>query len=426
MTPHIWDALRMRGFDGQYEAWRPYLCSWVPLSLMAQLLVFCVAASDFSLQIDSAFCQVVLTAASFAVAGWYLISRNWGTRLGVVLSSAAVLQVLFLLGAPLSYVAASANFPLQDATFAYYDQMLGLDWRSYYDFVMQRPGLIPYAYIGYAVFDLLPIVNPLVLGLTKHYARLQDFTLACILTICATVAISAVLPAIGTYQQLGLPAESLNFSATGYLAQINELPFVRDGSLRSLHVTNLSGIVTFPSFHAAAAILSIWALWGVWWMRPFALIANGGMLLAAPLLGGHYFVDVFAGAGIAVLAIAAAKMLHGRSELFVASGALQGTKREMSAYVGNCGQKELLIQLGVRDVPLQSSFSDGIAPTRPTDAAPEILKKYPNDPEQPSVAGLRRAPKASGTIVSHRKPARACGPAWWANPTQGANATNNT
>jgi hypothetical protein len=306
----------MFGFGDQREAWRLYLRNWIPLSLMAQLLVFCVAVSDFSLQIDSFFCQAVLAAASFAVAGRYLISNKWGTRLAVVLLSCAQLQIMLLLGAPLSYVAASANLPLQDATFACYDQLLGLDWRAYYNFVMQRPALIPYAYIAYAMFSLLPIVTPLVLGLTKHYARLQNFTLACILTVCATVVISAILPAIGTYQQLGLPAESLNFKASGYLVQLHELPFVRDGSLHSLYITHLGGIVTFPSFHAAAAILNMWALWGVWWMRPFALIANGGMLLATPLVGGHYFVDVFAGAGIAVLAIATAKTMQGRSEHF--------------------------------------------------------------------------------------------------------------
>src|ERR1700722_13766538 len=131
----------MSGFGDQREAWRLYLRNWIPLSLMAQLLVFCVAVSDFSLQIDSFFCQAVLAAASFAVAGRYLISNKWGTRLAVVLLSCAQLQIMLLLGAPLSYVAASANLPLQDATFACYDQLLGLDWRAYYNFVMQRPAL---------------------------------------------------------------------------------------------------------------------------------------------------------------------------------------------------------------------------------------------------------------------------------------------
>jgi hypothetical protein len=384
-------TVRMHDFDGQYGAWRPYLRSWVLLSLMAQLLAFCVAESDFSLQIDSVFCRVVLTAASFAVAGWYLTSSNWGTRLAVVLSSSAQLQILCLLGAPLSYVAASANLPLQDATFAYYDQLLGLDWRAYYNFVMQRPGLIPYAYIGYAMFGLSPMI-PLVLGLTKHYARLQNFTLACILAVCATVAISAILPAIGTYQQLGLPAETLNFRANGYLVQIYELPFVRDGSLRSLYVTQLSGIVTFPSFHAAAAILSMWALWGVWWMRPFALIANGGMLLATPLLGGHYFVDVFAGAGIAVLAIATAKMLHGRSELSVASNITSGSDcingREIGqrrgAIAGN-----LIVPLADRPAVLAHVAECPMAPFGSTYLLPRWRTFFFH------VAGLSRVPARS-------------------------------
>jgi hypothetical protein len=311
----------MYGFEGQHEAWRLYLRNWVPLALMAQLLAFSVATSDFSLQIDSVFCWVTLAAASFAVAGRHLISSKWGSRLGVILLSCAQIQVLLLLGAPLSYVAASMNFPLQDATFAYYDQLLGLDWPAYYDFFIHRPTLITYAYVGYAMIGLLPIVIPLVLGFTRHHVRLQNFTLACILAVCVTAAISGILPAIGTYQQYGLPAETLNFRASGYLVQIHELPFVRDGSLRSLFITHLGGIVTFPSFHAAAAIIDLWALWGVWWMRPFGVIANGGMLLATPLVGGHYFVDVFAGVATAALAIAAAKMWQRRSEPSVAQTA---------------------------------------------------------------------------------------------------------
>jgi membrane-associated phospholipid phosphatase len=96
---------------------------------------------------------------------------------------------------------------------------------------------------------------------------------------------------------------------TGYLVQLHDLPLVRGGSLRVLDIMKLGGIITFPSFHAAAAVLFLWALWSVWWMRPLALIANVGMLLATPMGGGHYFVDVFAGMGVAVLAIAAARVI---------------------------------------------------------------------------------------------------------------------
>ena len=42
-------------------------------------------------------------------------------------------------------------------------------------------------------------------------------------------------------------------------------------------------------------------------MRPVARLANGAMLAATPLNGGHYFVDVIAGMATAAVAIVAAR-----------------------------------------------------------------------------------------------------------------------
>jgi membrane-associated phospholipid phosphatase len=61
--------------------------------------------------------------------------------------------------------------------------------------------------------------------------------------------------------------------------------------------------VSFPSFHAAAAILFLWAFWPVRWIWPIAMVANCAMLLATPIGGGHYFVDIFAGIAIAAISI---------------------------------------------------------------------------------------------------------------------------
>jgi PAP2 superfamily len=112
------------------------------------------------------------------------------------------------------------------------------------------------------------------------------------LTVFVTALVSALVPAIGTYRQYGLPAEATGFKATGYLVQLERLPCIRDGALRVLNISKIGGIITFPSFHAAAAILALWACWSVWWIRPLALITNIGMLMVTPLVGGHYFVDV--------------------------------------------------------------------------------------------------------------------------------------
>ncbi len=291
--------------DDQREAWRLYRANWIPLTAMGAVLAGALALSRFSVAIDADLVTSLTVTVGLAISGRYLISRAWGTRSAFVLLAIAQLTVLGLFGAPLTYIAASANLPLQDANLAHLDQLLWLDWPAYYDFFVTRPLLLQYAVFFYAMILSPTLTVPIVLGFSKNYVRLQRFVLACTLTVCVTALVSALVPAIGTYQQYGLPADSESFKAMGYLIQLERLPLARDGSLRILELSQISGIVTFPSFHAAAAILALWGFWAVWWLRPLALILNGGMLIATPLIGGHYFIDVFAGVALAALSICA-------------------------------------------------------------------------------------------------------------------------
>jgi hypothetical protein len=278
---------------------------------MATLLAACIAMSNFSVRIDRLTLSAVLTGPLLTAVGLGLVSgsRTWGWRFGFIALAVAQLGFLASFAGPLSYIAAAADFPLQDTNFARLDYLLGLDWPAYYRFAMARPGLLPYAYLSYGAIHVSSFGVPLALGLMGRFVRLQQFVIATILTIATVAAVSAVLPAIGTYGEFGLPAQVGDFRASGYLVQFEILPVLRAGGLRVLDLANLGGIITFPSFHAAAAILAIWGYWAVWWLRPAALIVKIGMLLATPLMGGHYFVDVIAGIGVAVLAIAAAKRL---------------------------------------------------------------------------------------------------------------------
>jgi PAP2 superfamily len=278
---------------------------------MAALLAACVATSNFSLRTDGLTLGAVLTGPLLTAAGVGLVStgREWGWRFGFAMLAMAQFGFLAGFAGPLSYIAAAADLPLQDANFARLDRLLGLDWPAYYRFVMARPSLLPYAYLSYAAIVLPSLGVPLALGLTGRFVRLQEFVIATVLTVAVVAVVSAVLPAIGTYRELGLPAQVGDFRATGYLVQLEVLPVLRAGGLRVLDLAHLGGIITFPSFHAAAGILAIWGFWGVWWLRPAALIVNFAMLLATPLMGGHYFVDIIAGGAVAALAVAAAKRL---------------------------------------------------------------------------------------------------------------------
>jgi membrane-associated phospholipid phosphatase len=88
---------------------------------------------------------------------------------------------------------------------------------------------------------------------------------------------------------------------------------LRLGSKTIVDFSENVGLITFPSFHAAMAVLFALAAWSHPWLRwPFALL-NAIMLVATITHGGHYLVDVLAGCAIALVAWHGAGQLCGVS-----------------------------------------------------------------------------------------------------------------
>ena len=203
---------------------------------------------------------------------------------------------------------------MQDANLLATDRALGLDWGAYVAYVDAHPALASWLNVGYAMIRWPIFAIPVALAAIGRFRRIEEFTFAFGVALAITTLISAVVPAIGVYQQIGLdPATLKNIDPRPYLDQLRDLPPTRDGMLRHLELLNLGGIVTFPSFHAASAILYAWALWPLRWARPFVVLINGVMLAATPLNGGHYFIDVIAGVAFAVLAIVAMRVVASRA-----------------------------------------------------------------------------------------------------------------
>jgi hypothetical protein len=291
---------------------RLHLINWGLLATWAAALCIALAATNFSLKPEGLSAREVLTAPTLTIAGLWLMGRGWGQGPAFTLLALAQIGFLVMFAALLSYIAAGAALPLQDASFVELDRLLGLFWPAHFHFAVAHPELLRYAIFFYGMIVVPSFGVPLVLGLTGRYVRLQQFVMAATLTLCVVIPTSALVPALGTYFEFGLPADSEVFRANGYVDQLRDLPILRDGTLRSLDLSRIGGIVTFPSFHAATGILAIWAFWSIWWLRPPALILNAGMIAAAPLVGGHYFVDVLAGIVVAALAIQASKLLSAR------------------------------------------------------------------------------------------------------------------
>ena len=68
-------------------------------------------------------------------------------------------------------------------------------------------------------------------------------------------------------------------------------------------LAKLTGVVSFPSFHTTMALLYLYGFsraGAIGWVAAFLNVA---MLPAIPFFGGHYLVDMFAGAAVAVVSV---------------------------------------------------------------------------------------------------------------------------
>ena len=77
---------------------------------------------------------------------------------------------------------------------------------------------------------------------------------------------------------------------------------LRDGTIDTLTIDHLTGMVTIPSFHACAATMLACCWWRFRLTRWPMLALNIGMALAAIPIGSHYVIDIIAGIAVGLLA----------------------------------------------------------------------------------------------------------------------------
>jgi hypothetical protein len=142
-----------------------------------------------------------------------------------------------------------------------------------------------------------PFILLAALFLLGEERRAWTFVTAWVAAVIVVLMIFPMAPATGT------PPFFIDFLGT--------FEGARDGSLRTLDSRSLTGIITFPSFHAAAAVLLGWGFYHVPVARFVFVPLNIAMFASALLAGGHYLIDLPAGAAVAVVTILLAKSLHG-------------------------------------------------------------------------------------------------------------------
>jgi membrane-associated phospholipid phosphatase len=277
---------------------------WVTLGVVALADLAAMALAGFRLAGYGAFWIAAVSAAAWGLGNFYSTARP-DARLAALAFAAAYL-IFFTFGAGvLSYIGTSLNRPLLDAAFARADAALGLDWLAALAFADAHPWVGQTLRLAYQ--SSLPQVATalVVLAATGQLVRLQGFLGLFAATSLVTILTSAAFPAAGAFVFHNPPAELR--SVVGHDAGIWHLVHfeaLRSGAMRAIDPTAIEGLITFPSFHTALAVVTAWAFWRTRYIAMPALILNLTVIASTVPVGGHYFVDVFAGAAISAAAIA--------------------------------------------------------------------------------------------------------------------------
>jgi hypothetical protein len=287
---------------------------WALVALVGAVVLLAPAVSDFRIAWGT-FATPAGAAAALALGAWAYRRWRHDPKLASALENTAQLVAFAAVGAPLSYLAAASGLPLQDHVFDAMDRALGLDWMALLGVMNAQPVL--YNLLGpiYLSLTLQMTTVVLCLAYTGRFVWLRVYMLAFIFAALATIAVSAVLPAAGVWPYYGLTAAD---SAHVYPAVADSWPVffgLRDGSYRALVAIGAQGIITFPSLHAALAVIVIAALWPVAALRWVAAAVNAAMLAATPIDGSHYFIDIAAGLVVAAVSVWAARHAAMRAEV---------------------------------------------------------------------------------------------------------------
>ena len=298
-----WHVAGLRRLDG---------IIWATLAAVAVMVLASTALSDFHI-VWRSFLAPGATAATFLAGQWFYLSRRPDPRLAGALGSTAQVIAFAAVGAPLSYVGASIGLPLHDHWFEAADRAMGFDWSGLLAWMDAHAAVHPLFRDVYMSLMPQTVVAILALAWAGRLATLRTFVLAFVLTALVTIAIAAVFPAQGIWGLNQLHAADYPdiVPATRDL----HLPIflgLRDGSYRLLMATGSEGIITFPSLHAALALILAAALWPLPVLRWIGLALNAMMMVSIPVDGGHYFIDILAGIAIAIPCLFATRALVAR------------------------------------------------------------------------------------------------------------------
>ncbi len=263
-------------------------------------------STDFTYNFSSSV--PVLSVAIMLVVTGLLINRystySWTRRITSFLVWLGMFVSYMAFGAAGSYLFASVGAPLKDSWFAAADQLIGFDWVALLTFFSHHAWLGQYTSTLYMSSATTMFVVLIYLSVSNHHKQGDLLLASTLISSFLTIFLTAPFAATGPFGFYNVSPELYKDFApvvTGAGGEwLSDLLHLRDGSFRELGNGVYKGIVQFPSFHTILSVLMILALRGTGPAFVIGGFYNLLILLTVPIDGGHYLVDMIAGALIAV------------------------------------------------------------------------------------------------------------------------------
>lgn len=246
------------------------------------------------------------------LVGAYVVCGRWRPEpvisdmcgaLAVITISAGAAGIISLAGLRL-------GAQLIDETLAAYDSGLLIETRTVVVAIANMPTVA--ALLASAYVSSFPILfgSVVFLAWTRQVRSLWRLAFVFAFTAGGCATVSAFFPAAGAFSHFAYPAEILDGLPSGAGSyHLAKFEYYRHAVAPTISMSSLQGVVTFPSFHCCLALMTTFAYLHYRGLFLLSLLRGGVVIVSTIPIGGHYLVDLPAGAALCGLAYALANAL---------------------------------------------------------------------------------------------------------------------
>lgn len=272
---------------------------WVVAITLAALVVIlagvaCGLRIGFSAR-GSALAATVIGGTGLAAT----LSRGFLPRISTALGSFSVLTFVGVAAGVLSMVGQMFALPLVDGSLAAADELIGVQTLDVVRWVVQFRGAPAMLSMVYQLTVPLIFVSAFALACLGRNQRVWELCTAFGFCLFVATIVSMLFPAAGAFEYSGIGRSygALLPGGAGvyHLKSFHALRGATDLMIDPMHP---EGLVTFPSFHTAMALMTAAAWRTDRYLRGPMIVWNAGVVLSAVPIGGHYIVDIVAGAAV--------------------------------------------------------------------------------------------------------------------------------